>query len=174
MVNTHYIGFFIWILSRYHSQMIKTELLIYTHPHTYRVTVYQYFLYVIHPFTPMLDPRIHTIKGQCSYLRVYLSNIQIFREVLSVLCVYSKPPIFEPSSCNLSRMGMCISMSNPMCQFTCLVYVVILYKWLHFCVLYCTVLHRVLQYSIFIPSPGCPKASVKAAVMQLAWLRKQS
>ena len=34
-------------------------------------------------------------------------------------------------------------------------------------VLYCTVPHRLEEYSIFISCPGCPEASIKAAVMQL-------
>lgn len=47
----------------------------------------------------------------------------------------------------------------------------ILYKWLCFCVLYCIVQHRAHQYSLFISSPGCPKASVKAVVnSQFCWL----
>ena len=34
----------------------------------------------------------------------------------------------------------------------------ILYEQLCFCVLYCTALYGVQEYSSFISSPGCPKA----------------
>ena len=39
----------------------------------------------------------------------------------------------------------------------------LLYEWLCFCVLYCSALYTVQEYSIFISSPGCPETSLRAA-----------
>ena len=74
---------------------------------------------------------------------------------------------------NFSHMQTCVHMSNHGSYshaWCTLSRACILYKWLCFCVLYCTVLYRVQQYNILISSPGCPEASVKAVVMQLVLL----
>lgn len=79
---------------------------------------------------------------------------------------YSKSPTYQPSSFEPSKMLTCVHASNRVSQSWCLACTVRVHcvQVAVLCVLYCTVLYGVQQYSISISSPGWPEASVKAMV----------
>ena len=63
---------------------------------------------------------------------------------------YNKSPTYEPSSYELSKMQMCVHMSDHIRQFMCLVYIVMCVHPLQVVVLLCTLLYRA-QYLYFKP-----------------------
>ena len=72
---------------------------------------------------------------------------------------------------------MCVSISNHISQFLFLAYIVMDLHLLQVVVFLCTLLYstcRVQQYSIFVSSPRYLKASVKAVLMQIILLRRDS
>ena len=101
---------------------------------------------------------IHLYWFVCVYLIV--RKAALHSELGCPFYVFGEFPTYEPSSCELSKMWTCIRMSNHISWFTCLVYIVTCVHPLQVVVLLCTVL-----YSIFISSPGCPEASIKATVI---------
>ena len=79
--------------------------------------------------------------------------------------VRKKSPTYKPSSCELSKMWMCIHMSNHIssCVLCTSSRACVLYEWLCFCVLYCTLLCKEQWCSIFISSTGCLEAKHKSS-----------
>ena len=63
---------------------------------------------------------------------------------------YAKSPIYEPSSCKLSKMQTCVGISNHVSQFPCLSYIVMCMHPLKLVVIVCTLLYSTIQSTVVV------------------------
>ena len=121
----------------------------------------------------VMNLRMETYNPQFSYLAtviiVQTTRLQMKkREMLFAFLKskYCNSPIYEPSSCKLPKMQMCIRMSKHEIQFTYLEYVIMCMHPLQVVVLLCILVSSIVQRTVveyLYSKPGMSRSKYKSS-----------